>query len=512
MGAGQQRFRGHAVRPVQQVGDGHARGPLVRALAVDGARDRDPATAGLRHGEHAHHVAVLERDAPAIAVEDLREVHVHEHPVHAGRPLVRREDAVDPDAADHRVGVQPAREPEQVPEPLVRRELVGGRAPHGALDPDARAGHRDEHEVALLEADVARADALDQVVVQVERGQEAPTAADGHVAERADRVGAAGQVQGGERGPERGQRVRPRPLDVTRDDHLVGPDPGDRQRELCGGLGAPPQPRVDAPQPAHEHRLDLVERQPVHRHRPHVRDDDGAFPRHVQGVGRPGGAGQDHRQLVPGADPVVGRDGAARERVELGARPAEQRPSEDRQAADGHDLGGIGGIGAPRWLACGVGRREPLGRHADLLQREEEVFRRRERPAARLLALDPVHVHVHHGGVVAGRGEASLDLLPAHPGRPEALQDLRLGHPAALERATRRLRVLLRGGRPGHAHRGRAGDHEQEEGALHRLMAGAGPRAGKGRGPLSRTTWPALVPAVAFRVSTTSDAFATTAA
>ena len=168
---------------------------------------------------------------------------VDHDPIAAARgALLRRKDALDLDAAARRARGEAAGRPQQVGQGLARAKLVDRRTDHLARHRHARPVHWHEHDVAGLKADVVRGVSAEQVVIDIERVHQLAGAADFHAPQRSVLGGSARRVQRRERGARARHLVAAWAIDIADHEYLVGAQPGNAQREACGGSGTPPDP------------------------------------------------------------------------------------------------------------------------------------------------------------------------------------------------------------------------------------------------------------------------------
>ena len=347
---------GRAARQGHELPQRHPLLPRVAPRLLHHAGDPDEQAAGKRaDGVHDHRVAVFERqrrdhevpgrppglgilaDLPArgvlLAWRD-GERHVQRGPRQRARlALPGGENAVHGHALEQRVGAKTARGPHQVNERLSFLHLVDRGAEHRARELHPPPVQRHEHHVARLQADVVARIAAQQVVVEIERGHrlsEAPDVDLPHVGPPGD---APRSVQRREGRTEGADLIGPRLLHLSHDRDLVGAHARDRDVEADGSIGGAGQLGVDLAQPVVQDVAQPLERQVGHEHLSHLRDQDESLALHREGVGALHVAGDDEHQLVPGSEPVVGRDGAREDGQELGGGAPEHVHAEHVVAA-----------------------------------------------------------------------------------------------------------------------------------------------------------------------------------
>ena len=188
--------------------------------------------------------------------------------------LWSRQQPMHRDASQLGVGPEPARRLNQIGERLIRLQLVHVRPHHRALDLGARAVHRHEHHVPRLEPQVGARIAVDEIVVQVERGDRLATAAQLHLPHVRPLGHAARRVQRRQHRAERAELIGPRLAHLAHHVRLIGPHVSHRDVELGGGVGVALHPRIHAAEPRVQHVAQLVERQVRDEHLADLRDEN----------------------------------------------------------------------------------------------------------------------------------------------------------------------------------------------------------------------------------------------
>jgi hypothetical protein len=183
---------------------------------------------------------------------------------------------------------------------------------------------RHEQHVAVLQADVARCVAANQMVVDVERLRGMATAPDLDCAQRATLRRTGGGVQRRQRGAGAGYAVAAGHAHITDDEHLVGAKSCDAHRETRGAADAGEYTTESLAQ----HAIELAQREVRDGDLAGGRHDDEALARHVERVRFLDVTREDEHELVARTEPIGRIHRAAGVGVELRRRAREQLEAE----------------------------------------------------------------------------------------------------------------------------------------------------------------------------------------
>ena len=301
--------------------EGQARLDPELARQVHAAADLDVVPLGGANAEHPDGVAVLKRKRWN---RSAGKRHVDGHPLRtAGEALRRRHHPFDRHPRARGIGIEAAGGGEQVGEGFVRGDVVRLGTQHATADRDAAFADPDIYHVTVLEAHVVPGVALEQVVVEVERGHLGAIAPHGDGARVRPLGHTARGVQGSEHRAKRTHLVGTGLVHFAHHVHLHRAHIGDGEVELGRGIGTAAHAGVDAAEPVVKDVARLIECEVGEEHLTHLRDQHEPFARDRKLIGQLDVAGEDQDEDVTSAEAIVGWHRTREQRQELGGAAAE---------------------------------------------------------------------------------------------------------------------------------------------------------------------------------------------
>ena len=187
---------------------------------------------------------------------------------------------------------------DQVPQSLIRAQLVDGGAGDLAGNLHQAAMHRDEDDVAVLQPDIGVVHAVEQVIVDVETVHQLLASPHLHPPEAAVGGRPASGVERRQNRPGTGNLVGAGSHYVAYDEDLNVPKSCDGDLELGGGSRPSPDTGIHSLQAGVELVLELAQAEIRDVDLSHLGDDDEALTVDVEGVGLLDISRQDENQHV----------------------------------------------------------------------------------------------------------------------------------------------------------------------------------------------------------------------